>query len=154
MRAETVQFVKHRDIPPRQMWYVTCEADGGSPGSEHWRWTVETSLDEQGRWVANGVSGGSGLVPRCGRPWADLGGHWGPDGFRAGGTVEDAVVGIARVRLTDAEGRLFEDVVENGVVLFSSEHSVAMPMRLELIDREGRVVGQMSGGSSTSECVG
>jgi hypothetical protein len=29
-------------------------------------------------------------------------------------------MGIARVRLTVVEGRSFEDVVENGVVLFSS----------------------------------
>ena len=101
MQAETVRFVKHRDVPRRQMWYVTCDADGGSRGNEHWRWTVETSLDEQGQWVANGVSGGSGPVPRCGRPWADLGGNWGPAGFRAGGTVEDAGTGIARVRLTE-----------------------------------------------------
>ena len=140
MRAATERFVKHRDIPPRQMWYVTCDADGGSRGNEHWRWIVETSLDEQGRWVANGVSGGSGPVPRRGRPWADLGGNWGPAGFRAGGTVEDAGTGIARVRLTDVEGHSFEDAVENGVVLFSSDRPVAMPMRLELIDREGSVV--------------
>ena len=64
----------------------------------------------------------------------------GPAEFRAGGTVEDAGTGIARVRLTDVEGRSFEDVVENGVVLFSSDHPVAMPMRLEIIDREGSVV--------------
>jgi hypothetical protein len=122
------------------MWYVTCDADGGSRGNEHWRWTVETSLDEQGRWVADGVSGGSGPVPRCGRPWAYLGGNWGPAGFQAGGTVEDAGTEIARVRLTDVEGCSFEDVVENGVVLFSPDYPVAMPMRLELIDREGSVV--------------
>ena len=140
MRAETVRFIKHRDIPPGQMWYVTCDADGGSRGTEHWRWTVETSRDEQGRWVANGVSGGNGPSPRRGSPWANLGGHWGSSGFRAGGTVEDAAARIARVRLTDVEGRSFEDIVENGVVLFSSDHSVAMPMRLELIDREGGVV--------------
>jgi len=30
--------------------------------------------------------------------------------------------------------------VENGVVLFSSDEPVAMPMRVELIDSDGRVV--------------
>jgi hypothetical protein len=44
------------------------------------------------------------------------------------------------VRLTDVDGRAFEDTVENGVVLFSSDEPVAMPMRLELIDSDGRVV--------------
>lgn len=54
--------------------------------------------------------------------------------------VEEAGAGIARVRLTDVEGRAFEDTVENGVVLFFSDEPVVMPMRLELIDVEGRVV--------------
>jgi hypothetical protein len=34
----------------------------------------------------------------------------------------------------------FEDTVENGVVLFSSDELVTMPMRLDLIDAEGRIV--------------
>jgi hypothetical protein len=73
-------------------------------------------------------------------PGRDLGGNWGRRGFRAGGTVEDAGAGVARVRLTDREGRTFEDTVENGVVLFSSEEPVAMPMRLELIRADGSIV--------------
>jgi hypothetical protein len=50
---------------------------------------------------ANSVAGGSGGPLLRGRPWANLGGNWGRDGFRAGGTVEDAGAGVARVRLTD-----------------------------------------------------
>jgi hypothetical protein len=74
------------------------------------------------------------------RPSADLGGNWGQRGLRAGGTVEDAGAEITSVRLTDVEGRTFEDTVENGVVLFSSDELVTMPMRLDLIDAEGRIV--------------
>lgn len=140
MRPETVRFVRSKDLPPRQMWFVTCEADGGSRGTERWHWTGEASRDHEGRWTAYGVSGGSGGACLRGRPWANLGGNWGRRGFRAGGTVEDAGAGIARVRLTDREGRTFEDTVENGVVLFSSEEPVATPMRLELIDANGHVV--------------
>jgi hypothetical protein len=44
------------------------------------------------------------------------------------------------VRLTDIEGRTFEDIVQDGVVLFSSDEPVTMPMRLGLIDAEGRIV--------------
>jgi hypothetical protein len=140
MRPDTVRFVKQHDAPPHQMWFVTCDADGGSRGLEQWQWTVVVSPDEAGRWSGHGVSGGSGGPLLRGRPWANLGGSWGRDGFRAGGTVEDAGAGIARVRLTDVDGRAFEDTVENGVVLFSSDEPVAMPMGLDLIDSDGRVV--------------
>jgi hypothetical protein len=140
MLPETVRFVKNRDLPAGQVWFITCEADGGSRGSERWRWTVEASQDERARWSANGIAGGSGPPPLRGRPSADLGGNWGQRGLRAGGTVEDAGAEITRVRLTDVEGRTFEDTVENGVVLFSSDELVTMPMRLDLIDAEGRIV--------------
>jgi hypothetical protein len=140
MRPETVRFVKRKHGQPGQIWYITCDADGGPRGTERWRWTVVVSRGDQGRWTADGISGGSGEPCLRGRPCADLGGNWGRNGFRAGGTVEDAGAGIARVRLTDLEGHIFEDTVENGVILFSSDEPVAMPMRLELIDADGRVV--------------
>jgi hypothetical protein len=140
MRPDTVHFVRSKVLPPRQMWYVTCKADGGSGGIERWHWTVEAFRDDEGRWRASGVSGGSGEPCRFDRPYANLGGSWGRSGFRAGGTVEDAGAGIQRVRLIDLEGRVFEDTVENEVALFSSNEPAAMPMRLELIDSAGRVV--------------
>lgn len=55
------------------------------------------------------------------------GGSRGRNGFRAGGMVEDAGAGIARVHLTDLEGRVFEGFVENGIILFSSDEPVALP---------------------------
>jgi hypothetical protein len=140
MRPESVQFVKGKAGPPGEIWYIACDADGGSRGIERWHWTVVASSDERGRWVAQGVVGDSGGPVLRGRAWANLGGNWGQNGFRAGGTVEDAGAGIARVRLTDQEGRIFEDDVEIGVVLFSSAEPVAMPMRLELVDANGHVV--------------
>jgi hypothetical protein len=47
---------------------------------------------------------------------------------------------VVRVRLTDRQRRTFEDTVDHGVVLFMSDEAVTMPMRLEVIDAEGRVV--------------
>jgi hypothetical protein len=88
--------------------------------------------------VAGG--GGVGDLPARGFPWANLGGNWGRDGFRAGGTVEDAGKGVSRVRLTDSQGRTFEDTVDDGVVLFLSDEPVAMPMRVDLLDAKGRGV--------------
>jgi hypothetical protein len=142
MRAETVRFVKHREAPGAELWYVTWDADGGSRGTERWSWTVEASRDTEGTWRAHGVSGGggSGEPVHPGRPWANLGGNWGSNGFRAGGAVEDEGRRITRVRMTDVAGRTFEDTVDNSVVLFASDEAVQMPMRVELIDEAGVVV--------------
>jgi hypothetical protein len=142
MRAETVRFVKHKDAPGGQLWYITCDGDGGPRGTERWAWTVAASPDDEGKWSAHGVSGGGGIGDpvRRGRPWANLGGNWGSNGFRAGGTVADGGAGITRVRMTDASGRTFEDTVDNSVVLFASDEAVRMPMRVELIDDAGVVV--------------
>ena len=143
MRPDTVRFVKKRDALPHQLWYITCGADGGWRGEEYWHWTVLVTREEPGGWSACGVAGGGvGDGPVRGHAWANLGGDWGRGGFRAGGTVEDAGKGVARVRLTDAEGRTFEDTVDDGVVLFISDEPVAMPMRVDLYNAEGRVVGR------------
>jgi hypothetical protein len=88
--------------------------------------------------------------PRCGGRIGRFAGSWqgvGQPGRKLGArrilgrcTVEDSGQGVVRVRLTDAEGRTFEDTVNDGVVLFISEEPVAMPMRVELYDEDGRVV--------------
>lgn len=145
--ADTIRLVKKRGAPQRQLWYVTCNADGGSTGTEQWQWTVLVSHEDPDRWNVLAVAGGGGVgdLPARGFPWANLGGNWGDDGFRAGGTVEDAGKGVSRVRLTDAQGRTFEDTVDDGVVLFLSEEPVAMPMRVDLLDAAGRSV-------ATDEC--
>lgn len=144
VQPDSVRFVKNRAWPGRQLSYVSCDAEVGSSGTEPWHWTVLATEEAPGRWSAHGVAGGGGRGDECltrGSPWANLGGHWGRDGFRAGGAVEDAGRGVALVRLTDAEGRTFEDSVDDGVVLLMSDEPVAMPMRLDLFDADGRVVG-------------
>jgi hypothetical protein len=137
--TDTIRFVKKRGAPHRQLWYVTCDAEGAM-GAEQWQWTVLVSRQGSGRWTAHGVSGGdgAGAQPARGSPWANLGGGWGQDGFQAGGTVEGT--GVSRVRLTDSEETTFEDSVDDGVVLFLSDKPIAMPMRVELFDSDGRVV--------------
>jgi len=138
----TIRLVKRRGGPTRQICYVTCDADGGPRGTETWHWTVVVSQEDSDRWSARGVAGGSGTgnLPPRGVPWANLGGNWGLDGFRAGGTVEDAGKGVSHVRLTDSEGNRFEDTVDDGVVLFMSDEPVAMPMRLDLLDAGANVI--------------
>lgn len=141
LMPDTVRFAKKREAPLRQLWYVTFDAHGGWRGNVHWHWTMLVTEEERGRWSAHGVAGGSGDSPMRGYPWANIGGNWGRQGFRAGGTVEDAGKGVARVRLTDVEGRTFEDPVDEGVVLFMSDEPVTMPMRVDLFDADGRLVG-------------
>jgi hypothetical protein len=138
--ANRTRFVKSKGGPDRQIWYVTCDVDGGPRGTESWHWTLVTSREASNRWDAHGVGGGHGTLPPRGFPWANLGGNWGNDGFRAGGTVEDAGKGVTRVRLTDSLGRAFEDTVDDGVVLFMAEEPVVMPMRVELLDADGEVM--------------
>ena len=140
--ANTIGFVKSRGGSDRQIWYVMCDADGGPRGTQSWHWTVVASRGASGSWTVHGVAGGGGVgaLPQRRVPWANLGGNWGHDGFRAGGTVEDAGKNVSRVRLTDAKGRPFEDTVDDGVVLFMSEEPVAMPMLVELLDANGDVV--------------
>lgn len=140
MRADAVRFVKKRGSPTHQLWYVTCEGEGGPDGKTQWHWTMLARREKLGSWSAQGVAGGSGDPPVLGHAWANLGGNWGSHGFLAGGTVEDAGKTVVRVLLIDAEGRMFEDTVDDGVVLFMSEEPVAMPMRVELHDSAGRVV--------------
>lgn len=137
---DTIAFVKDRGTPGHQLWWVTCDADGGPRGTEHWSWTVAVDRDERRGWRARGVSGGSGHLPPRGFAWANLGGGWGPEGFNAGGAIEDAGRSVRLVRLTDALGSTFEDTVDDGVVLFLSDEPVAMPMRVELLDTADRVV--------------
>jgi hypothetical protein len=137
---KTIGFVKKRGAPDRQLWWVTCDSDGGPRGREHWAWTVLVSRDESLGWTAHGEAGGSGLLPVRGSAWANLGGGWGRQGFNAGGTVEDAGQGVSLVRLTDARGSTLEDTVEDGVVLFLSDEPVTMPMRLDLLHVNGRVI--------------
>jgi hypothetical protein len=140
--ANTIRFVKSRGGSDRQIWYVMCDADGGPRGTESWHWTVVASRGASGSWSVHGVAGGGGVgaLPQRRFPWVNLGGNWGHDGFRAGGTIEDAGENVSRVRLTDPKGRPFEDTVDDGVVLFMSEEPVSMPMRVELLDTHGDVV--------------
>jgi hypothetical protein len=58
MRAGTVRFVKQREAPGGQLWYITCDGDGGSRGTERWAWTVAASPDNEGKWSTHSVSGG------------------------------------------------------------------------------------------------
>jgi hypothetical protein len=142
MRPDTLRFVKMTEERPHQLWYVTCDADDGKGETVHWHWTV-LATREVGQWTAHGVAGDGSErgLPERGHPWANLGGGWGSDGFRAGGTVEDAGKGIVLVRLRDREGRVFEDTVDQGIVLFLSNDPVVMPMRVELLDSRAVVVG-------------
>jgi len=89
-----------------------------------WRWAVTRNHPQF--WF----NGGSGLV-------------YGADGtqkngFRGSGEVSDSKV--VRVRLLDAHGELAEDTVENGLVIFSNERQMEIPIYAELYDSANKMV--------------
>jgi hypothetical protein len=62
--------------------------------------------------------------------------------FIAHAEVLDNGFEVARVRLANDAGQTFEDVVEDGLVLFAAlqHEEVQWPMRAELYDRVGKLV--------------
>lgn len=140
MHSSTARFIKRRNAPLHELWYITCDGEDDAGTLMHWEWTVLTTKEGTGGWSASGVAGGSGEGPELGFPWVNLGGYWGMEGLRAGGMVEDAGHGVRTVRLTDSGGRVFEDSVENGAALFLSDQPVESPMTIELFDSNDLLV--------------
>jgi hypothetical protein len=75
-------------------------------------------------------------------PWVNLGGGGWPGQFYAGGEVLFQEQEVVRVRLRAANGTELEDSVEDGIVLFVTDHEVRMPVYAELFDGGGNLVSQ------------
>jgi hypothetical protein len=60
--------------------------------------------------------------------------------FFAYGTVIDNGYDIARVRLISTNGYVFEDTLEDGLLLFASHQKVIRPLQAELYNRAGELV--------------
>jgi hypothetical protein len=147
----TVRFLRAKSIPGWYLLEVTYDDDEGSQQQR----TMIFRRDEQGRWIA--VSGGTSsdlqalvtewLVPIRDHPLifvsGSKGGH--ADGSRefvAHGEVFDNGFEVVRVRLSNDAGQTFEDVVEDGLVLFAAlqREEVQWPMRAELYDQADKLV--------------
>ncbi len=115
-RSESIRFVKERQLPYRQLHYVTFEDEKGMP----MHFTCYVIEDDDGTWKVQGAAGGSGRGPQRSALWANLGGGGGQQ-FYAGGRVEHSGQEVARVHLLSANGILLEDSVDDDIVLFLAD---------------------------------
>jgi len=135
----TVRFVKERASEHRRLYYVTF--DGALVLDEqrmptHFAYVYPVEKHLRG-WRVSGGSGGGGDELSVREPWVNLSGGGWPDHFYAGGSVLDAGIEIARVRLTCGNNVVLEDDTAGGVVLFITEQRVELPAAIALYDPAG-----------------
>jgi hypothetical protein len=134
-RPGTIRFLKERVEGDRAILAVEFEGVDNT----QWHYVFGASRKAAAGWTADGgAGGGGGTEPQVRGPWANFGGWGWPRFLCLGGRVHGE--GVARVRLTDADGRVIEDDVANGVALLLSKQPVQMPCRMELLDPEGEVL--------------
>lgn len=141
-KTATVRFLKERSIPGYQVHAITFEDVAGIT----WRLFCLVVQDSTGNWYIEGCSGIAGNTPMS-HPFnphshpalsGDLGDHF----FYAGGSViDDTRLGVVRVRLLSDEGLIAEDTVEDDVCVFVSNQNVRMPVRFELYNQAGELIG-------------
>lgn len=147
----TVQFPREKAIPGWQMYYVTFEEMDGHKHS----FVMLLKQREDSSWMFNGASTGGDFreiaaqyfVPVHDHPLIAIaggkGGHAGNQyEFVANGEVVDNGFDVAHVRLVNEAGDVFEDTVQDGLVLFASiqDREVQWPMQAELYNRAGKLV--------------
>jgi hypothetical protein len=147
----TVRFLRAKSIPSWQLLDVTYDDDEGAQQ----RRTMIFRRDERGGWRTVSAATSSDLqtlvtewlVPIRDHPLifvsGSKGGH--ADGSRqfvAHGELLDNGFEVVRVRLSNDAGQTFEDVVNDGLVLFAAlqHEEVQWPMQAELYDQAGRLV--------------
>jgi hypothetical protein len=87
-----------------------------------------------------GGAGGAGEAPRRSTPWVNLGGGGWPDRFFAGGRIHDAGTEIDHVELRFANGITLHDDIEEGIALFITDQTVALPAIVALINPSGKEI--------------
>ena len=80
-------------------------------------------------------------MPRRAYAWANLAGGWKDNLLWAGGRVLDNGLNVVRVSLISNNGIALEDTVQDSLVLFVSDQWVQRPLRVELYDPSGNLVG-------------
>ena len=135
----TIRFFQERKIPGRQLHEVTFENEEGK--QEHWLCYVQESTSGDWRFAGGGNVSEIEHSPRRSHPWANLAGGWDGKGFWSGGRVLDNGLDVVRVHLISENGVMLEDMVQDGLVLFVSDQRIKGPLRVELYDRSGNLVG-------------
>jgi hypothetical protein len=138
-RDGTIRFFQERRLPDRQLHEITFEDEAG----QHEHWLCFVVQDQQGGWRMGGGANVSDAKHAPGRdhPWANLAGGGWEDRFWAGGRVLDNGLDVVRVRLISKNGKVLEDLVQDGLVLFITDQKIQVPVQVELYDRAGNLVG-------------
>jgi hypothetical protein len=136
----TVVVQRTRELPTCQMHSVAFTNQQGLAVE----WVIRTTQNPDGSWVVAPVGGGSvGGAPRSNKPWVNFAAGFGPDGFTAGGRVEDTGSEDAvQVRLVFKDSFTMDDRVENGIVLFFEARRVRFPADAEILDRQGGLLAR------------
>lgn len=155
-KMDTLRFTKHKVTPEQGLYYLAIQDQAGKTHT----FICSVARKPDSLWKALSCSGGPvalhpvvrtllrWIVTRN-RPWLWFHGGSGivytadgtpKNGFLGGGEVSATGRKIARVRLFDARGELADDMVENGLVIFSNERQMEAPLYAELYDSTGKMV--------------
>jgi hypothetical protein len=138
-KRETLVFLKARTSGRRMVQAISFETVSGRKT----QMICYLLQNVRGEWQFSGAAGGEGEQGGLVRnhPSVRLGGGGWPDYFFAGGNVIEQGYRIVQVRLIAGNGTVMEDNVEDGLVVFVSEEQVTLPIRAELYDQVGKLVG-------------
>ena len=152
----TIQFLKEKIIPGWQMHYVSYEeVDEGQQNR-----VIILRQEEDGSWMFSSASTGGNIqeraaqhrIPAHDHPLILLSYRKGPQATRytrqmyhefiAHGEVIDNGFHVTHVRLVNDAGQVFEDTVQDGLVLFAARQAqeVQWPMQAEFYNGEGKLV--------------
>ena len=136
----TIRFFQERRLSDRQLHEITFEDEAG----QHQHWLCFVVQDQQGGWYMVGGANYSDdprHSPVRSHPWVNLAGGGWEDHFWAGGLVLNNGLDVVRVRLISKNGKVLEDLVQDGLVLFITDQKIQVPVQVELYDRAGNRVG-------------
>jgi hypothetical protein len=138
-RAETIRFLKERRRGHHRLYAVSYT---DQEGRLHLGYHAIAQAPD-GSWRSSGGAGGSGNGPPRDRPWVNFAGWWGPQLFCAGGKVIGTDAELARrVDLVFSDETALEDTVEEGLVLFLEERSLAPPATARIFDERGALIAE------------
>lgn len=155
INMQTVTFLKEKAIPGWLLYHISYEE---MDGEKHYEiCLLQQQEDSSWRFMQGGTGGqfretAAQLFPHIhDHPLLSLSGGmsatFSADGtrqymFTAHGEIIDNGFNVTRVRLTNEDGQVFEDTVQDGLILFASvqRSEVRFPMQAELFDSAGKLV--------------
>lgn len=139
VNLDTLQFLKKKAIPNRQVQLISFEEQTG----QHLSYIFFLVRNDSQGWQVKGAVGSAenGYVdPEWSQrqPWASLDAGL-ADGFYAGGKVINNNIDISLARLVWNNGVVLEDSVEDNLVLFVTDKRLGRPDKFELYKRSGEL---------------